>query len=518
LINPFIKRVLHAGASESTSESRARAIILCNTIAVIAITLSLVFLIYAAQNGWGTTENFICGAIAVMASIPYLNARGLTNLSRLLLPLVIPVMSLLLVILVRMNPVGPVAYVRNPGIFCVILVMAVMPILMFSTREKKWMFGSLVINFLLFASIDIILRYYSDLHAWPTLSQYFSGNLSMLIAYALLVASVLSLKEITDEYELRNLHLIRNLNRKNEALEKANRDLQELNNDIETQNEEIQSQSEELLQSQDSLLHANREIERQNIKLEQQNELLSKTLDEKSNDLLLTNQQLVAHNNELQQFSYTVSHNLRGPVASMLGLINVHKHASTDSEASEILKLLEQSTRSLETVIHDLNKIIEIRNDKFSNYENISLEKEVQIIRQSLNPFITSNHARIETDFQLGEIISVKAYINSILYNLISNGIQYRSYDRSPVIKITSRKLNETMLLECSDNGLGIDLRKFKGDLFKLYKRFHTHTQGKGLGLYLVKQQVEKLQGKIDIDSKLNEGTTFTITLPLLKA
>jgi signal transduction histidine kinase len=517
LINPVIKRVLQAGASESTSESRARAIILCNTIAVIAVVLSLVFLLYAAWNGWGTTENFITGAIIVMASIPFLNHKGLTNLSRFILPLVIPVISLLLLVLLRMKASDTIAYSRSPGIFCVILAMAVIPILIFSTREKKWMFSSLVINFLLFASIDIVLRYYSTIHQWPTLSQYLSANLSMLIAYALLVASVLSLKEITDDYELKNLHLINNLNRKNDDLERANRNLQELNNNIETQNEEIQSQSEELLQSQESLLHANREIERQNIKLEQQNELLSKTLDEKSNDLLLTNQQLVAHNNELQQFSYTVSHNLRGPVASMLGLINVHKHAATADEANEILKLLEQSTRSLETVIHDLNKIIEIRNDKFSNYENISLEKEVQIIRQSLNPFITSNHARIETDFQVPEMVSVKAYINSILYNLISNGIQYRSFERPPVIKLMSRKVNDMMLLECSDNGLGIDLRKFKGDLFKLYKRFHTHTQGKGLGLYLVKQQVEKLQGKIDIDSRLNEGTTFTIMLPFLK-
>jgi signal transduction histidine kinase len=514
-MNPTLKLVLHAGVSATTPESRARAIILCNTIALIAVALSSVFLIYYALNGWGRNDSIIFGAIVVISSIPFLNFLGMTNVSRFLLPLVLPIASMAILMMVRIQQPERFSYIRSPGIFCVILTTAVIPVLVFSTREKRMMLSCLAVNFILFASLDPLLRYYSVLHTLPSAGQYISANLSMLITYMLLVASVMSLKEITDDYELKNVQLIQNLNKKNDELEKANLELHELNKNIETQNEEIQAQSEELIQSQDSLILANRQIERQNLKLEQQNELLSKTLDEKSNDLLLTNQQLVAHNNELQQFSYTISHNLRGPVASMLGLINIYHHANTPEEGKQILTLLQQSTESLETVIRDLNKIIDIRNDKFSIFEDFSLEHELNLIKKTLNPFIRTNEAHIESDFQVDQVTSVKAYINSILYNLISNAIQYRAFDRKPEIRISSRIFNDHILLEVSDNGLGIDLTKFSGELFKLYKRFHTHTQGKGLGLYLVKQQVEKLNGQIEIESKPDEGSTFRIRLPL---
>src|SRR4051812_4222146 len=99
----------------------------------------------------------------------------------------------------------------------------------------------------------------------------------------------------------------------------------------------------------------------------------------------MTNQQLVSHNIELQNFSYTISHNLRGPVASMLGLINLHNLAESPQEGKQILRLLEQSTQSLETVIRDLNKIIDIRNDKFSIYEKVSLTYELDLIKNTLH-------------------------------------------------------------------------------------------------------------------------------------
>jgi signal transduction histidine kinase len=318
-----------------------------------------------------------------------------------------------------------------------------------------------------------------------------------------------------DEYEVKNDLLIRRLNEKNLELENSNRELYELNKNIETQNEEIQAQSEELIQSQESLILAHNEIERQKLELEQHNAFLAKSLDEKNRDLLYSNQQLISQNNELQQFSYTVSHNLRGPVASMLGLVKVHALAKNEAEEKQILTLIDKSAQSLETIIRDLNKIIDIRNDKFSAFELVSLEQELLLIRQSLNAFIEKNDVQIEQSFTLREIISIKAYVNSILYNLVSNSIQYRSPDRQPLIRVSSTAQNGNAVLEVTDNGLGIDLLRYQGDLFKLYKRFHTHTQGKGLGLYLVKQQVEKLNGHIEVESKPNTGTTFRVVLPV---
>jgi signal transduction histidine kinase len=514
-MSPTFKKVLHAGVHDDTPGYHARAIIICNTIAFIAVMLGIIFLMYASLNGWSRYDSLVLTAIILLGIIPFFNFLGMINLGRFLLAIIIPVMSFVVIFVGRLEHPEKFTYARSPGMFCMILATAAIPILIFSTKEKKMMFSCLAINFSFFASLDVFLRYYSSLHVFPTSAEYFSGNLSLLIAYFLLVGGVMSLKEITDEYETRNELLIISLNKKNEELEKVNIDLHELNNNIETQNEEIQSQREQLIQSQDHLILANHEIERQNVKLEEQNEFLSKSLDEKSNDLLLTNQQLVSHNNELQQFSYTISHNLRGPVASMLGLINLHNLAETPKEGKQILGLLEQSTLSLETVIRDLNKIIDIRNDKFSIYENVSLPQELDLIKNTLHPYITVNETQIESIFQVEELTSVKAYINSILYNLISNAIQYRAFDRKPLIQIISKLLGQHIQIEVSDNGLGIDLSKFKGDLFKLYKRFHTHTQGKGLGLYLVKQQVDKLNGQIEVESKLNSGSTFRISIPV---
>jgi len=312
-----------------------------------------------------------------------------------------------------------------------------------------------------------------------------------------------------DEFELKNNQLIDHLNRKNIELETSNRSLSELNKDIEAQNEEIQAQSEELRQSQDSLVLANGEIERQKMELEN-------SLDEKSKDLLNTNQQLVSQNNELQQFSYTVSHNLRGPVASILGLINLHRLSLSEEEKAHTIRLLETSALSLESIIYDLSRIIDIRHDKFSIYEPVSFEQELLLIKQSLTTFIDKNKVKIEEDFVPIELLSVKAYVNSILYNLVSNAIQYRSPERSPVIRISSTQIDGHVILAVSDNGLGIDLSRFKGDMFKLYKRFHTSTPGgKGLGLYLIKQQAEKLNGRIEVESTPGNGSTFKVILPV---
>ena len=504
----FQNKLLTVGVHDRMPHYQKRAIVLSNTIALIAGALVAIFILYSLKNGWGFHDITLTGALLLLIAVPVLNRAGFTTVSRAILTLAIPVASLTVLLLPRIQNPDAANYVRSPGIFAVLLATSVIPILIFSSRERPLMFLTLIVHCFFFASVDIFLRYFSKLHALPTFSQYLSLNLPLLIAYVLLVSSVLSLKRLVDGFEQENLGLIQSLNINNEQLQQSNRELHELNKNIETQNEEIQAQSEELLQSQESLMLANQEIERQNM-------LLEKSLGEQAKDLLVTNQQLINQNNELQQFSYTVSHNLRGPVASMLGLINIHHLSQTEDERSRVLSLIEQSARSLETIIRDLNKIVDIRVDKFAFFEIVSLEQELRLIRESLNAFIIQNQVELQVDIQCYEVVSIKAYINSILYNLLSNAIQYRSPHRRPLIKVTFASTPEYTVLEVADNGLGLDLTRYGGDIFKLYKRFHTHTQGKGLGLYLVKQQVEKLNGKIEVESKPHVGSTFRVLLPV---
>ena len=127
---------------------------------------------------------------------------------------------------------------------------------------------------------------------------------------------------------------------------------------------------------------------------------------------------------------------------------------------------------------------------------------------------IVSNRIAVARHLESGKIIySVRPMVHSILYNLISNAIKYRSTERQPVITISSSEDDLFYELTVADNGLGIDLSRDKDNLFKLYKRFHHHMEGKGLGLYLVKLQSEALGGNVTVSSELNKSTTFTVRL-----
>ncbi|HEY5918441.1 MAG TPA: ATP-binding protein [Chryseolinea sp.] len=512
-----IRQILYAGIKPGLSLQLSRTIILTNAIAMTTTLLCgllLAYILYRNDWNWSYLTKMIVVTIFVLLVIHIFNKLERLNLSRTLLSVIVPIMSTLMVIIPRINDPALYHYLpRNPGLFCTLLVTSVVPLMLFSTKELRYLLPTLGLNLSIIVLIDPATFWFSadaDTSTYGA-ARYLGNNVIIFVSESFLIGSTVFLKTLFEYFEKENETLIRNLNEKNEELKQRNRELYQLNQDVETQNEEIQAQSEELMQSQESLLTAHHEIDRQKSELEKQNLKLEQSLDVKSKDLLNTNQQLVVQNHELQQFSYTVSHNLRGPVASMLGLMNIYHLSENADEKSSVFKLMEKSAHSLETVIHDLNKIIDIRKDKFQATEKVSLEAEVNLITHSLNVFITEKDVTIRRNFEANEIISIKAYVNSILYNLISNAIQYRSAERSLVIDLTSYRKDDFVVIEVTDNGLGIDLDRYRGDLFKLYKRFHTHIEGKGLGLYLVKQQVEKMNGRIEVNSVPGEWTRFSV-------
>jgi signal transduction histidine kinase len=505
----FYSRILNAGVFDEMPKLQARGVLLSNAIAFIAALISFTLFAYALRNGWTLVDSLVIAIAVLFCIVPILNKSNRIVSSRILLSSILPLMVMAIALIPRIQDPEKYEFARSPGIFSVLLAASVLPVLIFAKSEKRFLIACQGINLIVFLLVDILISLFSRGHHLLTPTEYISGNIVQVMAYALLLASVVSLKNIIGDFERRNEQLINRLNSKNILLERSNRELYELNKNIETQNEEMQAQSEELMQSQESVTLANIEIERQKL-------ILEKSLDEKSKDLLITNQQLVIQNNDLQQFSYTVSHNLRGPVASILGLIHVHQFSKTEEEKKEVLGMLNKSALSLESIISDLNRIIDIRFDKFSKFETVSFEAELHLIKEVLVSFLEKNSVRIETDFQWAKIQSVTAYINSIMYNLLSNAIQYRDPGRECRIKISSKLVGGRVVLAVADNGLGIDLDRFHGDLFKLYKRFHLSVNGgKGLGLYLVKQQVEKLNATIEVESKPGIGTTFRVSLPV---
>lgn len=512
-----IRKILYTGLKPEMPLHLNRAIILANAIAVIAIVLCVILLMYLLSNSgweWSLTTRLVLTTIVALLLIVLFNKLSLFSVSRLLLSMLIPVVSFLIVMIPRAGDPSMFHYSpRSPGLFCVVLVTSVVPLMIFTSRELRYLIPALCINLSVLFCIDPALYFFSADYktgGYPP-SRFLGNNMILFVSEFFLIGSVVFLKTLYEYFEKENEILIRKMNEKNAELKNRNKELFQLNRDIEAQNQEIQAQSEELIQSQESLLSAHHEIERQKAELERQNIQLEESLDAKSKDLLHTNQQLVVQNHELQQFSYTVSHNLRGPVASMLGLVNIYHLSNDQEDKANVFGLLEKSAQSLETVIHDLNKIIDIRKDKFNISENVNLETELSIILQSLSVFITENDVTVTANFKLQEMKSIKAYVNSILYNLISNAIQYRSPERRLKIAVSSYQKSGNAVIVVEDNGLGIDMSRFKNDLFKLYKRFHSHVEGKGLGLYIVKQQVEKLNGFIEVDSSPEWGTRFSV-------
>ncbi|WKZ61287.1 MAG: HAMP domain-containing sensor histidine kinase [Cyclobacteriaceae bacterium] len=297
----------------------------------------------------------------------------------------------------------------------------------------------------------------------------------------------------------------------NEEIQAQNEEITLHNEQLELQRREIEAKHNELLLKNADLNHANIIIQKQKEIIEQSNQQLYAEVQRQTVDLRNANTELIEHNNRLKQFSYIVSHNLRSPVARLLGLSSLLK-STEEQERNKILGLMTTSTQELDQIIRDINLILEI--DKLNTQALNRLDvhdyliRAIDLIRPDLE--ITGS----EIDIQLNGIPRVPflgPYMESILYNLISNAIKYRDPERKLMIMIRGFEEQGFVKLEISDNGLGIDLQRFEQDLFKLYKRFHTHVEGKGLGLYLVKSQLQALGGKLEVKSKVGEGTTFLI-------
>jgi PAS domain S-box-containing protein len=226
---------------------------------------------------------------------------------------------------------------------------------------------------------------------------------------------------------------------------------------------------------------------------------------------------IVQRNSDLEQFSYIVSHNLRAPTANIIGFAEILQDDTiTPQDQKELLKGLSASVTGLDTIIKDINTILQTKREVHDKKETVIFSKLVNDIMLSIGNLIDKHRVLIITDFsEVDEIYSLKVYIYSIFYNLISNSIKYSKPNEQPRIEIRSKQEKGKIILIFKDNGLGMDLTS-KGDkIFGLYNRFHSHVEGKGMGLFMVKTQVESLGGKITIASELNEGTEFTIVFEI---
>jgi signal transduction histidine kinase len=295
----------------------------------------------------------------------------------------------------------------------------------------------------------------------------------------------------------------------NRLLEKT---VHERTREILAQNEEITAQNEEISLHNERLTEAKRIIEKQNEFIQEQNDELAIEVERQTQNLKQANAELTEHNNRLEQFAFVISHNLRAPMSRIIGLSSILDFTREANEVSEIVRLMMRSTQDLDQIIKDLTEILAVQKMNSELMKQIQLDNVLNKVIDTLHDDIKETNARISADFsEAGEIKTIPSYMESIFYNLISNAIKYRHPERRPVINLQSQRTGEYIQIDIADNGLGIDTETHKDNLFSLYKRFHSHVDGRGLGLYLVKTQVTALGGKIDLKSKKGDGSVFSL-------
>ena len=482
---------------------------------LFSVLILVLFSILYLYFGWLKTSGYIISVAVLFLSIIWIN-RAFYNFGRLLFCLA-PVYATLLISLYGKDSMRYQSYITYFDSRFLMLVTTILPAVAFKLKERFKIGVCLVSTFLCLILFDPIhnllgLGYFQ--RGFDAKSYYYI-NYIILISYSVLAFGALTLKVITERAEKRLNESLSQLNDVNEQLVRTNSELSKLNSTLEIRTNEALHQQEEVKASRGLIAEANRMISEQQAKLLLSNQRLEETVKDKSAALIKTNQELVRHNNELRQFSYTVSHNLRGPVARLLGLTDLMSKPLTHAERDEIALMIQKSGHELDEVLCDLSLIIDIRNDLYQVREKISFKEEWQKVFTMLQDQVRPEYT-LDVDFEHAPIVfSLRAMIQSILYNLLSNAIKYRDPERALHVSIkTSMLPDNSVVLHVSDNGLGFNVNNQRENLFKLYRRFHTHVDGKGLGLYLVKTQVDTLGGKIEVESEVNRGTTFTITLP----
>lgn len=216
----------------------------------------------------------------------------------------------------------------------------------------------------------------------------------------------------------------------------------------------------------------------------------------------------------LLEFTHRVSHNIRSHVANLMGITEI-MNSGGEKERAEFVPLISESVLALDESIRNLNDIINIQAQQSPEIESFGLHSLVEKVLHELQVQIRSGEVKVLNEVPESFVLhSNIAYIDSILTNLISNGIKYRSPDREAELYIAAERLEGEVVISVTDNGIGIDLEKYRDVIFKMYGGVNQGDgDNHGLGLFITKTQVEALGGQIEIDSEIDRGTTVRIVL-----
>ncbi len=227
--------------------------------------------------------------------------------------------------------------------------------------------------------------------------------------------------------------------------------------------------------------------------------------------------EFIEKNTELDNFAYVLSHHIRNHAANIIGLNKILLKQKTEGKTREYIELMAATAQNLDAVIKDVSGLMNLR--KFLNEElsPISIEAILQEILHEEKTYIQLTSTQIKFDFsRINKIVSFQNIIKSIFKELILNAIKYAQKNQLPMIEIKSELHQNHIQIIFKDHGIGIDLERYRFQLFGLYKKFNHAYESKGIGLFKIKKQVESINGKIDVKSELGNWTEFVIYLPVV--
>ncbi len=217
-------------------------------------------------------------------------------------------------------------------------------------------------------------------------------------------------------------------------------------------------------------------------------------------------------NKQLINFAHIVSHNLRSHTANFSMLLEFLVNEKDEEEKDKIIRMLTEASDNLLDTLDNLNEVVAISTNVNLEKKPILLNEKIAAAELNLAAFLKKHNAVIVNE--VSDDVSIRvipAYIDSILMNFITNAVKYRDPSRNPVIRLSVKRNEKYTILSIEDNGLGIDLKKYGDKLFGMYKTFHHNSDARGIGLYITKNQIEAMNGKIMVCSEVGKGTTFNI-------
>jgi len=238
---------------------------------------------------------------------------------------------------------------------------------------------------------------------------------------------------------------------------------------------------------------------------------MNETLLSQNKQLLKTQQALEKKISQLKEFAGIITHDVRGPAHNIHKMLEMYETSNDPEIKAATFDYLKKVSNDLTKNLHELIQILQIHLEKDIPVSECTFKDVIDSVCLQLNETIQLKNAEINIDLKAATIIYPRIFLQSILYNLLSNSLKYTQPNVSPVIEITTFYDKEKIILTVKDNGLGIDMTKFGHLLFKFQKSFHSGYESKGIGLYLIKNQIEDQGGIISATSNPSKGTIFTV-------